>query len=60
MNDVTRGPGWKPNVDDEIDLRADVGRQVEQQQQLAELERILSTLSTEQLATCSFCSRSNE
>jgi RNA polymerase sigma-70 factor (ECF subfamily) len=35
-------------LDDEVDLRADVGRAVEHQQQLAELERILSTLSTEQ------------
>jgi RNA polymerase sigma-70 factor (ECF subfamily) len=35
-------------VDEEIDLRADVGRTVEHQQQLVELERILSTLSTEQ------------
>jgi RNA polymerase sigma-70 factor (ECF subfamily) len=33
---------------DEIDLRADVGRAVEHQQQLAELERILSKLSIEQ------------
>ena len=35
-------------LDDEIDLRADVGRAVEHQEQLAQLERILSTLSTEQ------------
>ena len=35
-------------LDDELDLRADVGRAVEHQQQLAELERILSMLSTEQ------------
>ena len=35
-------------LDDEIDLRADVGRAVEHHQQLAELERVLSTLSTEQ------------
>jgi RNA polymerase sigma-70 factor, ECF subfamily len=33
---------------DEVDLRADVGRAVEHQQQLVELERILSTLPTEQ------------
>jgi len=40
---------WKAGeLDDEIDLRADVGRAVEHQQQLAELERILSTLSSEQ------------
>jgi RNA polymerase sigma-70 factor, ECF subfamily len=35
-------------VEDEIDLRADVGRTVEHHQRMAELERILSTLSTEQ------------
>jgi RNA polymerase sigma-70 factor, ECF subfamily len=35
-------------LDDEIDLRADVGRTVEHHEQLAELERILSTLSSEQ------------
>lgn len=35
-------------LEDEIDLRADVGRAVEHHQQLAELERVLSTLSTEQ------------
>jgi RNA polymerase sigma-70 factor (ECF subfamily) len=33
---------------EEIDLRADVGRAVEQKQQLAELERILSTLPAAQ------------
>lgn len=33
---------------DEIDLRADVGRAVEQKQKLAELERILSLLPTPQ------------
>jgi RNA polymerase sigma-70 factor (ECF subfamily) len=35
-------------IDEELDLRADVGRAVEQQQQLAELERILATLPTQQ------------
>jgi RNA polymerase sigma-70 factor (ECF subfamily) len=35
-------------LDEEIDLRADVGRAVEHQQQLSELERILSLLPTEQ------------
>jgi len=35
-------------LEEEIDLRADVGRAVEHHQQLAELERVLSTLSTEQ------------
>lgn len=35
-------------LDEEIDLRADVGRAVEHQQQLFELERILSQLPTEQ------------
>jgi len=35
-------------LDDELDLRADVGRAVEHNQQLAELERILGTLSTDQ------------
>jgi RNA polymerase sigma-70 factor (ECF subfamily) len=35
-------------VDDEIDLRADVGRALEHQEQLAQLEHILSTLPTEQ------------
>jgi RNA polymerase sigma-70 factor (ECF subfamily) len=35
-------------VDEEIDLRADVGRALEQKQELAELERILATLSSEQ------------
>lgn len=40
---------WVPvDVDEEIDLRADVGRAAEHQQQLLELERILSTLSSEQ------------
>jgi RNA polymerase sigma-70 factor (ECF subfamily) len=40
---------WVPlEVDEEIDLRADVGRAAEHQQQLLELERILSTLSAEQ------------
>jgi RNA polymerase sigma-70 factor (ECF subfamily) len=40
---------WTPvDVDEEIDLRADVGRAAEHQQQLLELERILSTLSSEQ------------
>jgi RNA polymerase sigma-70 factor (ECF subfamily) len=34
--------------DEEIDLRADVGRAVEHQRQLVELERILVTLSSEQ------------
>src|SRR3954470_13008435 len=36
------------SLDNEIDLRADVGRAVEHQQQLAQLEQILSTLSTAQ------------
>lgn len=40
---------WTPlEADDEIDLRADVGRAAEHQQQLAELERILGTLAVEQ------------
>src|SRR5262249_39359428 len=42
-------PVWvETDVDEEIDLRADVGRAAEHQQQLAELEAILATLSTEQ------------
>lgn len=40
---------WSPlEVDEEIDLRADVGRAAEHQQQLAELERILSAMAVEQ------------
>jgi RNA polymerase sigma-70 factor, ECF subfamily len=35
-------------AEEEIDLRADVSRAVEHQQQLAELERILSTISSDQ------------
>jgi RNA polymerase sigma-70 factor (ECF subfamily) len=38
----------KGELDEEIDLRADVGRAVEHHEQLAELERILDTLSSEQ------------
>lgn len=34
--------------DDELDLRADVGRSAEHNEQLAELERILATLSIDQ------------
>src|SRR4051812_43457932 len=40
--------GKTSELDEEIDLRADVGRAVEHQEQLAELERILGTLSSEQ------------
>jgi RNA polymerase sigma-70 factor (ECF subfamily) len=43
-----RGSQLRKELDDEIDLRADVGRAVEHHQQLAELERILGTLSSEQ------------
>ncbi|HVY30837.1 MAG TPA: sigma-70 family RNA polymerase sigma factor [Polyangiaceae bacterium] len=44
-----RARDWVPvDVDEAIDLRADVGRAAEHQQQLLELERILSTLSSEQ------------
>jgi RNA polymerase sigma-70 factor (ECF subfamily) len=43
-----RGTQVREELDDEIDLRADVGRAVEHQQQLVELERILGTLSSEQ------------
>jgi len=40
---------WSPlEVDEEVDLRADVGRAAEHQQQLAELERILSAMTVEQ------------
>jgi RNA polymerase sigma-70 factor, ECF subfamily len=35
-------------LDDEIDLRADVGRAVEHNERLGELERIVGTLSSEQ------------
>jgi RNA polymerase sigma-70 factor (ECF subfamily) len=40
---------WSPDqVEDEVDLRADVSRALEHQQRLAELERILSGIGTEQ------------
>ncbi|HYP90619.1 MAG TPA: sigma-70 family RNA polymerase sigma factor [Polyangiaceae bacterium] len=35
-------------LDDEIDLRADVGRTIEHNERLAELERIISAMSSEQ------------
>jgi RNA polymerase sigma-70 factor (ECF subfamily) len=40
--------GSEADVDDEVDLRADVSRAFEHQEQLAELERILSTMTGEQ------------
>ena len=43
-----RGAQLFPELDDEIDLRADVGRAFEHNERLAELERIISVLSSDQ------------